>query len=146
METLTAELTQTPPATTELHRYLEMLADALCRFVPSKVAMHERIRADILGHSDVLGALDPIAAALVKWIKCFHAPADDAKADALLGALRDPAPPLAQKVLRFLPAYCAHAETTYLEVWQARRRLIEGGSVIPPEHRPKELRMRSGRK
>ena len=39
-------------------------------------------------------------------------------------------------IITFLQDYYIHIEKVYKEVWEARKRLIHGENIVPPEHRP----------
>lgn len=117
-------------------KLIKEIVDALCCLVPSRTDIHEKIRNETL--------LTPtpdneplIRESITKWVETFQSPVHDrvTRGWSSLGTVD------------FLRAVYAHLEVVHREVWEARKRIADGESPIPPEHRPKPFdgTMRTGR-
>ena len=130
------EITAQPVQLCTIKKLIEHIADGLCMFVPSKEAIHKRIRDDI--NPGVVDAQTPhlLVERLIFWIKQFQSPVHDTTVDNMMSRLRSyNGENYANGLVTFLREYCEHIEQCYKETWEARKRLVRGESVVPPEHR-----------
>ena len=125
------DLEQTPPDTKLIYELVEQLVDGLCKFVPSKKHIHEQIKKDILSFDTI----PSIIHGLIDWIEKFQAPVHD---NITKKWRRDfsRSENYIEFIIVFIQEYFLHVEKMYKEVWDARKRLVNGESVVPPEHRP----------
>ena len=138
-EQIEKDLSLDPPDLQRVSRMVTELTDGLCKFVPSKKELHEQIRSEILGEDGVTTEkLYSIVTGLIKWIKKFQCPVDDPYVDEWLEDFLkvDPIAGYSAFIKRFLKEYYDHTEKVYMQTWEARRRLVNRESIIPPEHRP----------
>jgi hypothetical protein len=126
---------QEPPSTTRVSKLIAELVDGLCKFVPSKAPLHARIKEDILPETVDIETMPRIVLGLIDWIEKFQAPAYDTVTERWRNEFNAATSP-ADFIVRFLDEYHNHIEKMYKEVWDARTRLVNNESVIPPEHRP----------
>lgn len=142
---LRQDLDCVPPKTEHIEVLIDELILALCKFVPNKQRIHEQIRKDlkIKVSSDTMG---PLVLALIAWIEKFHAPVDDKRTRKWRHELQTCAN-CNDFIIRFLKEYYEHLEKTYVSLIEARVRVANGQSAIPPEHRQKDgnVRMKTGR-
>lgn len=101
---------------------LAEIVDALCGMVPGRIG--SRIRAECSGEPTW-----ELQQKLVEWIERLQAPVHDAttrrwKQDGPV------------QLSTFLRRYYAHLQVVSREAWEARQRIANGESAVPPEHRP----------
>ena len=132
------DLEKTPPETTKIPRLIEQFANGLQRFVPSKKNLHEQIEKDLLIKPFIAISVENfphIVSRLIYWIKKFQAPIYDTVTDqwaVQLAASKTPS-----DIVKFFEEFYYHSQEMYRQVWEARKRLVTGENIIPPEHRPK---------
>jgi len=146
------DLTQDPPETESIKSVINQLIDGLTKFVPSKTKVHQQIRAEIFQEEINLEAMPSIIFGLIGWIEKFQCPADDEVTRGWRNRFQK-AENYTEFIIAFLEEYYDHSEKVYLEVWEARKRLLEGENVIPPQHRREvkgengvPLEMKTGRR
>ncbi len=128
------DLTQDPPRTESIKSVINQLIEGLTKFVPSKTKVHEQIRAEIFQDEINLETMPTIILGLIGWIEKFQCPADDEVTRGWRNGFRE-AENYTEFIIKFLAEYYDHSEKVYREVWEARKRLLDGENVIPPEHR-----------
>lgn len=126
---------QEPPRTERITRCIHDLVEALCKFVPNRPDLHERIGADILVEEVGVHTMYRIVNGLIRWIKQFQAPYQDEITNRWSTEF-ETTTDHALFLRNFFEEYYAHVETVYQEVWAARHRMVHGESVVPPERRP----------
>ena len=130
------DLVKDPPDTENIRIIIDQLIDALCKFVPSKVEIHKKIKADIYQENITSTTMPNIVYGLINWIEQFQSPADDKVTNLWKDDFQN-TPNYVEYIVKFLEEYYDHSEKVYREVWEARKRFVSGESVVPPEHRPK---------
>tara|TARA_B110000208_G_scaffold183846_1_gene236982 strand:- start:578 stop:1075 length:498 start_codon:yes stop_codon:yes gene_type:complete len=146
---LTTDFNSNPPKTDHIKILISELYDKLCKFIPSKKKIHDKIKQDLLIHTIGLDTMPIIVLSLIKWIESFQAPYHDKKTNIWKKQLHT-CDNCTNYLIQFLKEYYQHLEITFKELCDARYRLINGDSLIPPEHRPSinnisDIRMKSGR-
>lgn len=129
------DLLQEPPNTAHISELVTELVDGLCKFVPSKTQLHTKIKEDILHETLDIETMPSVILGLIKWIETFQAPAYDNVTHKWRDEFKT-TDSLVDFIVKFLHEYYTHVEKMYKETWDARRRLINNESVLPPEHRP----------
>jgi len=138
------DVSQNPPKLDLISKVLNDLVDGLCKFVPSKPLIHEQIRTSIIFNevdnprsgsslydNDILLY---IVESLINWIEKFQAPAYDDVTKRWRSEFKQTQG--VDFIVKFLREYYDHVEKMYKEVWDARKRLVDGENIIPAEHRP----------
>lgn len=133
---LKAQLLESPPNTAYLKQILEAFRTALCRFVPSKTDIHALIEEDLPLKELTIGTMPHIVDRFIHWMEQFQAPAHDAvtqqwRADFAACAEAD----TTDFICTFVGAFYAHSSLVYQEACDARRRIANGESAIPPDRR-----------
>ena len=131
---LAKDFNETPPNTNHISKLVSELSDALCKFVPSKTKIHERIKKDLLLDNISLNTMPNIVMSLIKWIRMFQAPIHDKKTDLWKKQFTE-CENCTNFLIEFLKEYYNHLELLHKEVYEARKRLANGESAIPLEHR-----------
>ena len=129
------DFSQDPPSTERVRACISDLADALCKFVPNKPDLHAKIKSDIVCDEVSVQTMYHTIAGLTKWMARFQAPFQDCITDKWLSEFKS-ATNYADFLRDFFEAYYDHIEVVYKEVNEARHRLVNGESAVPPEHRP----------
>jgi hypothetical protein len=129
------DLVQEPPRTAHISKLIAELVDGLCKFVPSKARLHAKIKEDILPETVDIEAMPRIILGLINWIEKFQAPVCDTVTSRWRNEFETATRPV-DFIVKFLDEYYDHVEKVYKEVWDARTRLVNNESVVPPEHRP----------
>ena len=131
---LKEDLDQDPPQTERIMILLREIVDGLCKFVPSKKDIHELIKKDILCDEISPDTMPQIILHMINWIEKFQSISDDTITNEWRSRFKQ-ATDYSQFIIDFLQEYYIHVEKVYKEVWEARKRLIQGENIIPPEHR-----------
>ena len=71
---------------------------------------------------------------LITWIEKFQSPIDD-KLTKTWRENYQTCTDYADFLKSFFSEYYDHIEKVHKEIWEARKRLVNGESVVPPEHR-----------
>lgn len=132
---LREDLENEPPILDNMNKLLVQFVEGLCRFCPSKTELNDRIRNSFPPESQ---GIDPeytilIIRKLIFWIEKFQSYSDDYKTQKMLRELNQNYSNDA--IINFLREYYDHTEKVYKDLWEARRRLVNGENVVPPEHR-----------
>lgn len=129
------DLQKTPPDVKHLTIIIKELYEALCKFVPSKKTIHQKIKEDLLIELN-LNNMSFIINRLIYWIEQFQAPVYDKKTKQWRENFKK-SKNYSLFIVEFLKDYFNHLENMYKEVWDARKRLVNNENIIPPEHRVK---------
>ena len=129
------DLLQEPPNTVHISKLVAELVNGLCKFVPNKSQLHIKIKEDILRETFDNETMPYIILGLINWIEKFQAPVYDTMTNKWRKDFEATTTPI-DFIIKFLQEYYEHVEKVYKEVWDARKRLINNESIIPPEHRP----------
>ena len=108
--------------------------------MPSKKTLHTQIKKDIYQENINIETMPTIIYGLISWIEKFQSPADDIITNKWKNEFKntqDYIQDYTQYIVTFLQEYYEHSEKVYKNVWDARKRLVSGENIIPPEHRPK---------
>lgn len=132
---LTEDFNSNPPNVEHIKKLINELCDSLCKFVPSKQTIHDKIKAELLIDNISLETMPNIVLCLIKWIEMFQAPIYDKKTRLWRSELYT-CKNTTEYLINFLRDYYEHIEVCHKELFEARQRLINGEPVIPPEHRP----------
>jgi len=131
-----SDLEKSPPNTEHLATLINELADNLCKFIPSKKNIHKKIKEDIIQDEININTMSSIILGLINWIEKFQAPVYDKVTRKWKDDFKT-AQNYNDFIIQFLQEYYLHIEKMYKEVFDARKRLINNDSIIPPEHRAK---------
>ena len=132
---LHADFKETPPKTEHISVCIKELADGLCKFIPSRLNIHTKIKNEIIFEEVNIQTMPCIIDGLIKWIELFQAPVYDTKTKKWREDFKN-CSDYADFLRDFFKEYYEHIEVVYKEVWEARKRLINGENVVPLEHRP----------
>ena len=134
-DSLKDDLNQDPPKTEHIQKLILELMNGLCKFVPSKQNIHEKIKQDIIQENITFETMPNIILGLINWIETFQSPNDDKITNKWKQSFKS-STNYTDFIITFLQDYYIHIEKVYKEVWDARKRLIQGENIVPPEHRP----------
>ena len=126
---------QVPPKTDHIKKCVNELVDGLCKFVPTRTQLHEKIREEIIYDEINIETMPYIVGGLIKWIQQFQSPYHDRITKQWVEDYKN-CKDYADFLRDFFKQYYEHIEVVYKEVWEARQRLVNGENVIPPQHRP----------
>ena len=150
LELLRTHFTQTPPNTAYIKQILEEFKNGLLRFVPSKTEVHQFIKDDLPLDTLTVESIPHIIDRLIHWMEQFQAPAYDYVTkqwrDDFVSCTN-----YTDFICKFVEEYREHSEIMYKTVWDARKRISNNESAIPPDHLAKGTNgvpddMKSGRK
>tara|TARA_R110002012_G_scaffold202284_1_gene371314 strand:+ start:10 stop:441 length:432 start_codon:yes stop_codon:yes gene_type:complete len=116
-----------------LRKLLNEIIDKLCRFVPNRTDIHQKIRDDLEGQ---IGW--DIQNKLIIWIEKFQAPIHDTTTKKWLEEENKP-------VGDFLKMYYEHLEITYKETQDAREAIARGENIFNPVTGEMPKNMKTGR-
>ena len=145
---LREDFNNNPPKTEHIKILINELYEALCKFVPSKKNIHEKIKKDLIINEISLNKMPNIVISLIKWIELFQAPVYDKITNKWKNKFKS-YNNCTNFLITFLEEYYNHLELTYKELIEARIRLINGDSVIPEKYRKKinnisDIKMKTG--
>ena len=136
IELLRKQLDQSPPNTEYIKQILDIFKEALFKFVPNKPEINQCIKDDL--PRDVLDTptIANIVDRLIHWIEQFQAPIHDSitrqwREDFKLASN------YTKFICQFVVNYKEHTEIVYKETWEARKRIANNESAIPPENQAK---------
>lgn len=136
LNNITNDLNENPINTKNILFILDDIYNGLCKFVPSKKNIHQKIKKDLLSDEINYDTMPKLILALINWIKKFQAPVYDKITDKWIKDFKN-TNNYSTFIQQFLIEYYQHVEKCYKEVWEARKRLLNNESVVPEEHRPK---------
>ena len=128
---LKQDISQTPPDVTNIHTLLQQFIDGLCKFCPSKPIINQKIKNSFPTEIKVEDT-HTIILQLIYWIEQFQSPADDTITHTMKLQIKNNSN--IETIIDVLSKYYDHTEKVYKDTWDARERLIQGKSVIPPQH------------
>ena len=126
---LKIDIDNNPPILTNIIKLLEQFINGLCMFCPSKTELNKEIKNSFpskIEPSDTLNIIDK----LIYWIEQFQSPADDKITRNMYPKSYDN-----ESIIQFLSEFYDHTEKVYKDTWDARKRLVNGENIVPPEHR-----------
>ena len=136
VEVLREQLNSTPPKTEYISKLLHLFRDALFKFVPSKSEIHNLIKNDLpLDNLDEKN-IPLIIDRFIHWIEQFQAPVHDNITKKWREDFKN-ANNYTDFIIEFLENYMKHTEIVNKEIWDARVRIANNESPIPPQHRAK---------
>jgi len=144
------DLSKSPPDTEHIRVVIQELISGLCKFVPNKTEVHEFIKKDILYDTIDVETMPKIINGFIHWIEQFQSPIHDSTTKKWRNDFKE-ATNYSDFIATFLEEYYVHAEKMYKELWEARKRVVNNESAVPPEYRSMGNNgvpdiMRSGRK
>ena len=136
LELLRNQLNQSPPNTEYIQQILDIFKEALFKFVPNKPDIHQFIKDDL--PLDVLDTptIANIVDRLIHWMEQFQAPIHDQVTSQWRDDFKN-ATNYNDFICQFVVNYKNHSELVYKETWEARKRIANNESAIPPENRAK---------
>ncbi len=132
---LHSDFKEMPPKTEHITICIKELVDGLCKFVPSRTALHDKIKEEIIYDEVNIETMPYIIGGLIKWIEQFQAPVHDKVTRKWRENYKN-CKDYADFLRDFFSEYYEHIEIVHKELWEARKRLVNGESVVPPQHRP----------
>ena len=108
---------------TLIEKLLIEIIETLNSFIPSRKDIHERIKEDL--NKSISWDLQE---KLINWIEKFQAPIHDAITKEYRNKIKNDS----LKLSEFLKWYYTHLELVHKETWEARHRLVNGESPVPP--------------
>ena len=123
-----------PPDTNHISICIHELYESLCKFVPSKQEIHLQIKKDLIHQNVNLDTMPFIVNGLINWIEAFQAPFHDIKTKQWRLDFKQ-CKDYADFLRDFFESYYNHIEIVYKESWEARKRLIQGENIVPPQYR-----------
>ena len=130
---LKKDIDNDPPILNNITKLLEQFIEGLCQFCPSKENINKKIRQSFPKKINPENTYD-IITKLIDWIEKFQSPADDIITQTMLKDYKSDMS--INGIMSFLRKYYDHTEKVWKDTWEARKRLITGENIIPPEHRP----------
>lgn len=128
------DLSKNPPDVEHITVIINELVTALCKFVPNKPEIHILIKSDIVCETIGEETMPRIIERFIHWIEQFQAPTHDSVTKSWRDNYKN-ATNYAEFISQFLEEYYNHTEMVYKEVWEARKRISNNESAVPPEHR-----------
>ena len=128
------DLSKSPPDVEHITVIIEELVNGLCKFVPNKPEIHGFIKDDIFVKNIGFETMPRIIDRLIHWIEQFQAPIHDSVTKGWRDDYRN-AKNYSEFISDFLEKYYSHTEMVYKETWEARKRIANGESAVPPEQR-----------
>ena len=131
---LRSQLNQSPPITTYIQQILEVFKQGLFTFVPNKPEIHQFIKEDLPLETLDTPTMAAIVDRLIHWMEQFQAPAHDPITKQWREQFKKTTN-YTDFICQFVVEYKNHTEMVYKETWNARKRLANHESAVPPEHR-----------
>lgn len=128
------DLSKNPPDLRHITVIINELVDALCKFVPNKPEIHSLIKSDIICENIGEETMSRIIERFIHWIEQFQAPVHDSVTKRWRDNYKN-ATNYSEFISQFLEEYYNHTEMVYKEVWEARKRISNNESAVPPQHR-----------
>lgn len=132
------DLNSKPPKTDYITKLLNEIIDILCSFNPNKTKLNDNIKSS-LKYDNVIEMMPEIINNLINWIEKFQQPACDYITNnwkiEFKNYLNNDYENITHFIIKFLKEYYSHILKIRKDVYNARERIINGESVIPPEHR-----------
>ena len=136
IELLRSQLTDNPPNIDYIRQIIQAFVDGLCRFNPNKPDIHQLIKEDLPLNTLDTESIAHIVNRLIYWIEQFQAPAHD-RVTIQWREDFSKAKNYTDFICQFIVEYKIHSEQVYKDVWEARKRISNNESAVPPEYRAK---------
>ena len=131
---LRKQLNQSPPNTEYIQQILDIFKEALFKFVPNKPDIHQFINDDLPLETLDTPTVAAIVDRLIHWIEQFQAPIHDRVTTQWREDFKKTTN-YTDFICQFVVKYKNHSEMVYKETWDARKRIANHESAVPPEHR-----------
>jgi len=131
---LHTQLNQSPPNTEYIQQILDIFKEALFKFVPNKPDIHQFINDDLPLETLDTPTVAAIVDRLIHWIEQFQAPIHDRVTTQWREDFKKTTN-YTDFICQFVVEYKNHSEMVYKETWDARKRIANHESAVPPEHR-----------
>ena len=130
------QLNETPPNTVYIRQILTTFKNALFQFVPNKPEIHTFINEDLPLDTLHTNTIALIIDRFIHWIEQFQAPIHDPITKQWRETFKL-TPNYTDFICQFVVNYKNHSEMVYKETWEARNRIANNQSAVPPENRAK---------
>lgn len=133
-EQLKHDISQNPPNLTNITLLLTQFVEGFCKFCPSKNDFNNSIRnrfPSVIKIEDTLSIIKE----LILTIEKFQSPNDDIVTKKMLNNVINNYNN--DSIIIFLSEFYDHVEKVYKDVWDCRKRLVNGENIIPENYRKK---------
>ena len=107
---------QVPPKTNHIKKCIHELVGGLCKFVPTRTQLHEKIREEIIYEEINIETMPYIVGGLIKWIQQFQSPYHDRVTKQQWAEDYKNCKDYADFLRDFFKQYYEHTEVVYKEV------------------------------
>ena len=132
-EQLKIDIESNPTDLTNMTLLLKQFIEGLTKFCPSKTNINNEIKESFPSQINPEDTYN-IITKLIYWIEKFQSPADDIITHNMLKEYKTDM--TINGIIKFLNNYYDHTEKVWKDTWEARKRLVNGESIIPVERRP----------
>ena len=136
IQLLRAQLDNTPPKTEYIKQILEVFKNGLLQFTPHKPEIHQFIKDDLPLDTLTTETIPQIIDRLIHWVDQFQAPVHDIVTKKWRYDFSN-CTNYTDFICQFVEDFKNHSEIVYKETWEARKRISNQESPVPPEHRAK---------
>ena len=133
---LRTQLNQSPPITTYIKQIIDVFKLGLFKFVPNKHDIHQFIIDDLPLNTLDANSITHIVDRLIHWIEQFQAPIHDHVTTQWREDFKQTTN-YTDFICHFVVEYKNHSEIVFKDTWDARKRISNNESAVPPEHRTK---------
>ncbi len=133
-EQLKHDISQNPPNLTNITLLLTQFVEGFCKFCPSKNDFNNSIRnrfPSVIKIEDTLSIIKE----LILTIEKFQSSNDDIVTKKMLNNVINNYNN--DSIIIFLSEFYDHVEKVYKDVWDCRKRLVNGENIIPENYRKK---------
>lgn len=133
-EQLKHDISQNPPNLENITLLLTQFVEGFCKFCPSKNDFNNSIRnrfPSVIKIEDTLSIIKE----LILTIEKFQSPNDDIVTKKMLNNVINNYNN--DSIIIFLSEFYDHVEKVYKDVWDCRKRLVNGENIIPENYRKK---------
>jgi len=133
-EQLKHDISQNPPNLKNITLLLTQFVEGFCKFCPSKNDFNNSIRnrfPSVIKIEDTLSIIKE----LILTIEKFQSPNDDIVTKKMLNNVINNYNN--DSIIIFLSEFYDHVEKVYKDVWDCRKRLVNGENIIPENYRKK---------
>tara|TARA_B100002052_G_C15875737_1_gene596853 strand:+ start:191 stop:658 length:468 start_codon:yes stop_codon:yes gene_type:complete len=133
-EQLKHDISQNPPNLKNITVLLTQFVEGFCKFCPSKNDFNNSIRnrfPSVIKIEDTLSIIKE----LILTIEKFQSPNDDIVTKKMLNNVINNYNN--DSIIIFLSEFYDHVEKVYKDVWDCRKRLVNGENIIPENYRKK---------
>ncbi len=128
---LRKHLNQSPPNNEYIKQILNTFKEALFKFVPNKPDIHQFIKDDLPLVTLDTPTIANIVDRLIHWIEQFHAPIHDHVTTQWREDFKN-VTNYTDFICNFVVEYKNHTEIVYKDTWEARKRIANNESAVPP--------------